>query len=94
MSIFQGTTSHGTTSSVSNATHCSENLVFVVVSIKSKYLVSSGVVQHSTKSCVLTRYNECMDQVLDELKTTFEVGQTHASRGINNKTKVKFCFAY
>ena len=73
MSIFQGTTSHGATSSVSNATHCSENLIFVVVPIKSKYLVNSGAIQHSTKSGVLTRYNKGIDQVLDELKTAFEV---------------------
>lgn len=70
-----------------------KDLVFVAIPIKSKYLVSPGVIQNGTNSCETSRQDECANHVLYELKTALKVLDSHATRAINDKTKVKFSFA-
>ena len=83
----------GTSSRITYETHGANDLVFISVPIESKYLVSSVVVQNGANSSETARYDECLDHVLDKLKAALEVFRTHASRTIDDKTKIQFCFA-
>lgn len=91
--IIDGPSGLGASFRIAYTAYSAQDLVLVSVPIEAKYFVSSSVIKDGADSREATRDDKQTNHVLNELKASFEVGQTNASRAIDDETKVESCFA-